>query len=145
MRNNKDIIARSGGTDLLLSRSEVKRNIVIISRIHSAVIMPIFSIDENGNDETFSVSSCVKPVRKSRARAIYHEMSLKGNVRETREAVIMTSEETGTIIIFDSMNHVGNLLKSITVNGNVPSWAMTVTAADCHAKSVTWLVKRIFV
>jgi hypothetical protein len=44
-------------------------------------------------------------------------------------------EDNGTIMIFESINHVGNLLNSIIVSGSVPAWAMIVTAADCQIKS----------
>jgi hypothetical protein len=49
--------------------------------------------------------------------------------------VITTSDERGTIMIFDRMNHTGTLLNSIIVRGKIPAWAMMVTAADCQIRS----------
>jgi len=108
---------------------------VTVSRIHSIVVNPIFSIVERGREAAFSVSVSVSPVRKSSTLAIKPERKYTGKVSGTRHPVIITSEDNGTIIILDKMNHVGNLLNNIIVRGSVPAWAIKVTAADCHIRS----------
>ena len=62
-------------------------------------------------------------------------MNSTGYVSGTRQPIITTTEESGTMIIFVKINHTGNLLKRVIVSGSVPAWAIIVTAADCQILS----------
>jgi hypothetical protein len=121
VNKSKDDATTIGPPALLKRKYLVAKNIRMNRVIVSAEVRPIPSIEEEGSIDTFIVSSSVSHVNRPRIFVKNTETNFSGHVIGTRAPAIITTEETGTIIIFDRINHTGNLLNNEIVKGRVPA------------------------
>ena len=107
--------------DSLFRRNHMARKIKQKSRQHSAVVIPIFSTDENGIEATFPVMVFVSHVVLTRINAMAFETNVTGKVIRVSAPATMTTVARGTIRIFVSIKNAGNLLNRVIVRARVPA------------------------